>query len=278
MDVAEALRRGASRLTEAGVEQPRRTVELLLADALRRERVYLIAHPEAAVRDDHAAQFERSVERRAAGEPTQYILGRQEFFGLDFAVAPGVLIPRPETELLVEQALARLHSGDLVCDMGVGSGAVAVAIAAERKDVRVIGVDIAAGSLSIAQSNAKSHGVRIAFMRCDLLTPFRNGQFDMIVSNPPYVAETARPTLQRELLHEPAEALFAGADGLDCYRRLIPEAERTLKPAGTLLLELGYGGLPGVQGLIGNDVWSTAAVFEDLAGIPRVLAVQRATS
>ena len=278
MDAAEALRLGAARLAQANVEQPRRTAESLLADALGRDRVFLIAHPETAIDDDARERFERAVERRADGEPLQYILGRQEFFGLNFAVGPAVLIPRPETELLVEQALSRLRAGDRICDVGAGSGAIAVALAVERPDVRVTAVEISRSALALARTNAAAHAASVHFCSGDLLTPFCDAAFDVIVSNPPYVAETARATLQRELAHEPAGALFGGPDGLDCYRRLLPQAARALKPGGLLLLELGSETLHGVTGLAEAGSWTAPEVFADLAGIPRVFAVRRCAS
>ncbi|MEZ5391452.1 MAG: peptide chain release factor N(5)-glutamine methyltransferase [Bryobacterales bacterium] len=278
MHVADALRGAAGRLAEAGVEQPRRSAELLLAEALGWERVRLITHPEAEIGAETQARFERDVERRASGEPLQYILGRQEFYGLDFEVGPGVLIPRPETELLVEQALARLRNGDKVCDVGVGSGAIAVAIAAERTDVGVFGVDFSRAALNAARGNARRHGARVGLCRSDLLSALGADKLDMVVSNPPYVAEAARSELQRELAFEPQEALFAGPDGLDCYTRLIPQAAHVLKPGGTLLLELGHDSLPGVSAMLEGGKWGPPEVFADLAGIPRVVAVQRLAS
>lgn len=265
-------------MAEAGLEKPRRTAELLLAEALGCDRVRLITHPEEAVGESQRCSFERDVERRAGGEPLQYVLGRQEFYGLSFEVGPGVLIPRPETELLVEQALARLRAGDAVCDVGAGSGAIAVALAVERPDVRVCGTEISRAALVLARRNAVRHGARVEFCEADLLSAFGEASLDMVVSNPPYVAERSRGSLQRELAFEPEAALFAGPDGLDCYRRLIPQAARALKPGGTLLLELGHDSLPGVSPLLSGGEWDQPEVFEDLTGIPRVVAARRRAS
>ena len=278
MTTGEAIRRGAARLAQAAVEQPRRTAELLLASVLDVERVYVIAHPEQPVDEASGTNFDRQIARRASGEPLQYILGRQEFYGRDFRVAPGVLIPRPETELLVEQALVRIHNGDRVCDVGAGSGAIAVTIALERPATRVTAVDFFEPALAASRANAAALGAAVSLCRGDLLTPFHDGSFDLIVSNPPYVAESARPSLQRELAHEPATALFAGADGLDCYRRLIPQAARALRSGGWLLLELGYDSLAGVTPLLAAGVWGAPEIAEDLAGIPRAIAARRRTS
>jgi release factor glutamine methyltransferase len=272
--VAEALRLAAARLAEANVDKPRTTAELLLAYVLERDRTYLIAHPEAALGEEALARFESLVERRAGREPLQYILGRQEFYGREFAVAPGALIPRPETELLVEQALARLRPGDRVCDIGVGSGAIAVTIAAERSDVRVTATDISGLALGIAGRNVLALADKVALIQADLLGPFQDASFDVIVSNPPYVSEADRAGIQKELVFEPDAALYAGMDGLDVYRRLIPEAARKLKPGGSLLMEIGYDSLPGVLELLRGPDWATPEIFEDLAGIPRVVAAR----
>ncbi len=278
MDVAEALRQGAARLAAAGVDQPRKTAELLLAHALGGERVDVIAHPERAVGAERLSQFERDVNRRASREPLQYILGRQEFYGLELAVGPGALIPRPETEHLVEQALARLESGDRVCDVGTGSGAIAIAIASQRPDVRVAASDVSAEALAVARRNVERRGVRVELFQADLLAASGNGVFDRIVCNPPYVAEKTRDGLQHELTHEPEVALFGGEDGLDPYRRLIPQAERALRAGGSLLLEIGFSALPAVLELLRDGWWSTPEVCDDLAGIPRVVAAERQPS
>ena len=275
MNAAEALRLGAARLAEAGVDEPRRTAELMLAKAIERDRVYLIAHPEAEIEEAALAQYQNSIERREAREPLQYILGRQEFLGLDFAVGPGALIPRPETELLVERALERIESGDRVCDVGTGSGAIAVAIAVSCKRARVMALDIAYDALDVARRNARAHSVDVPLCQADLLEALRDCSMDVVVCNPPYVAESSRQGLQRELAFEPAAALFGGSDGLDAYRRLIPGAARVLRPGGPLLMEIGYDSLPGVLGLLRAGEWSTPEVYDDLAGIPRVVAAER---
>jgi release factor glutamine methyltransferase len=278
MTTGEAIRRGATRLAEAAVEQPRRTAELILASVLGVERVHLIAHPELPLDEAAGAELDRRIARRASGEPLQYILGRQEFYGRDFRVAPGVLIPRPETELLVERTLTLVQDGDRICDVGAGSGAIALTVALERPRARVTAVDFFEPALAASRANAAALRAAVSLCRGDLLTPFRDGSFDLIVSNPPYVAESARPSLQRELAHEPASALFAGPDGLDCYRRLIPQAARALKPGGWLLLELGYDSLPGVAPLLATEIWDAPEISKDLAGIPRVVAARRRTS
>ena len=274
MDAAEALRLSAARLAEAGVDHPRKTAELLLADVMGRDRTFLIAHPDAPVEKGAFERFEANVQRRAGREPLQYILGRQEFYGLELAVGPGALIPRPETELLVEQALVRLASGDLVLDVGTGSGAIAVAIATERPDVRVVASDISSEALRVARQNSETHRAAVPLCQADLLDTFQRASLDLIVCNPPYVAERTRDGLQHELTYEPSAALFGGDDGLDPYRRLVPQAARVLKPGGRLLMEIGYDSLPAVLGLLRAGAWSTPDVFEDLAGIPRVVAAE----
>ena len=269
-DIASVLRDAAARLAASAVAEPRREAEALLARALGRARVDLLAHPEAAVDAEVAARFESDMARRAAGEPFQYIAGAREFFGREFEVGPGVLIPRPETELLVERALALLPAEARVCDVGAGSGAIAVTLAAERPDLRVAAVDISPAALEYARRNARRHEARVEFWRGDLLAAALGGAFDAVVSNPPYVAERARPGLQRELAWEPELALFAGEDGLAVYRRLIPGAARALRPGGALLLELGHDSAPAVAAMLADGPWGAPALHRDLAGIERV--------
>lgn len=233
----------------------------------------MFAHPERALSIEEAERFQHLVERRASGEPTQYILGVQEFFERDFEVGPAVLIPRPETELLVEAVLEKAGETARVLDVGTGSGCIAVTLACERLGWEVCATDCSESALAVAEQNARRLKARVEFRQGDLVEPFADEAFDVIVSNPPYVAERDRPTLSREVGREPETALFAGVDGLDVYRRLIPAAARVLKPGGLLALELGYDSLPGVQTLL--EGWDDVETRPDLAGITRIALARR---
>ena len=218
----------------------------------------------------------RWLARRARHEPVQYIVGEQEFFGLKFRVTPDVLIPRPETEHLVEAALARTDrdASLRIADVGTGSGAIAVALAHALPRARVTALDISPAALAVAQENAESHGVAIAFgfLKSDLLEAVAGERFDMIVSNPPYVAEGEELEPQvRD--YEPGSALFAGPEGLDVYRRLIPQAQAALRPGGWLLLEIGHGQRDALAQLLAG--WGNVSFIADLQGIPRVACAQR---
>lgn len=273
--VGDSLTAAAERLRAAGVDPPRLTAETLLSEALGCERIALYAHPERALEDDEAAAFASLVERRAQGEPTQHLTGRQEFFGREFEVGPAAFIPRPETELVVETALERFSSAARILDVGTGSGCIAVTLAKEL-DRSVAAVEIASETLEVARRNARLHGAAVDFVQGDLLSAGRAGSLDLVVSNPPYVARRDQPTLQREVLFEPHRALFGGDDGLDAYRRLIPQAEQALRPGGGVVLELGYDSLPGVLAIFRSGAWATPDVYEDLAGIPRVVSATKA--
>jgi release factor glutamine methyltransferase len=232
------------------------------------ERVSLLAHPERVLSLEEGERFERLVVRRLAYEPIQYILGEQEFFGLLFEVTPDVLIPRPETEHLVEATL-RLSEKTRILDVGTGSGAIAIALAYHSPDSLVTAVDISPAALEVARRNAQRHGVvhRITFLQSDLLGSVA-GQFDVVVSNPPYVAETEalEPQVDR---YEPHSALYAGPTGLEIYQRLIPQAREHLKPGGWLLMEMGFGQSEALKGLFCD--WNQVSVSEDLQGIPRIV-------
>jgi len=229
-----------------------------------------------------ADRYSALVNRRAAREPFAYIVGRQEFWGLAFEVSPAVLIPRPETELLVELALGSCgkDADVVIADVCTGSGCVAVAIAHNRPRVRVVATDVSDAALAVAQRNAETHGVqaRIGFLRCDLLDGVA-GPFDLVVANPPYVAERDRATIQPEVVnHEPTLALFAGDDGLDVIRRLVPASVNRLKPGGALLFEFGYGQDREVEELITNTRGLTMLELRrDFQGIPRVAVAHRST-
>ena len=215
--------------------------------------------------------YGRYLNERMQGKPTQYITGHQEFYGRDFRVTPDVLIPRPETELLVEAVLKHVPQGSRILDVGAGSGAIAITLALEGK-YQVFSTDISSPALRIAAANAANLRAKVHFIAADLLTAIDDHSLDAVVSNPPYIAEGE--TLQREVRDwEPHQALFAGPDGLDIYRRLIPEAKRVLKPVGLLALELGQHQFEAVQSLAHD--WTNPRLIPDLAGIPRVILIRK---
>jgi release factor glutamine methyltransferase len=288
MQIREALKQGIARLDSASVPSTSLAAELLLIHALGRDRTWLYTNPEGALDAGDADKYFALIARRAAGEPTQYIVGKQEFWGLEFEVTPAVLIPRPETEHLIEVALERLgaakRNAELrIADVGTGSGCIAVALAKEFPSAQITATDISPAALEIAKRNAARHNVagRIEFAEADLLhfhhsptTTHRSHLFDLITSNPPYIADSDAATLQREVReHEPHAALFAGPTGLEIYARLITQAESHLAPGGLLILELGYGAAESVREMIdARGVWRNIGITDDLAGIPRVLA------
>ena len=271
--IAEALRQGVSRLEECRVPVPRLTAEVLLSHALAREKSFLYAHPEYELTSAEEQLWQAHIEARCAGKPTQYITGVQEFFGLEFRVTPDVLIPRPETELLVEEALTRVAPGMRLLDVGAGSGCVAVAIAKHAPEVQVFASDLSRAALPVAAANSQRHGARVQFFQADLLCAVVASSFDIVVSNPPYVPLAHLSGLQRELRFEPALALFGGENGLDVYGRLISAAACVLRRGGWLFLELGYNCRASVEGLLETGVWAAPRIKTDLAGLDRVLAV-----
>ena len=274
MTIQTALLQGTKLFEDDSIAAPRLTAEVLLCHALNREREYLYAHPEEELTEVAWIHYGRYLHQRLQGKPTQYITGRQEFYGREFRVTPDVLIPRPETEHLVEATLARVRPGDKVLDVGTGSGAIAISIALETS-AQVYATDISTAALRIASENARKLDAPVTFIAADLISCFADATFDLVASNPPYVPKTDHPALQREVRdYEPEVALFGGPSGLEIYERLIPEARRVLRPGGWLLLELGYNSLDPVRGMLGPG-WSEITVQADLAGLPRVLAAKR---
>jgi release factor glutamine methyltransferase len=264
-------------LLEASTKIARRDVETLLAHLLGQPRTHLLTHPEATLNAPTAADLQTLIDRRATGEPLQYLTGTQEFFGLAFRVTPAVLIPRPETEHLVEAVLAWAVTQPQplrLADIGTGSGAIAIAIAANLPTAEIIATDISPAALEVARENAAHLGFsdRIRFEQADLLGTLAT-PLDAIVSNPPYIPTTDAPTLQREVIaHEPHTALFAGPDGLEIYRRLIPAAYAALRPGGLLAMEIGFGQRIALTQLL--EIWLKVQFIEDYAGIPRVVLAQ----
>ena len=284
LTIAEALREASAALRVAGLAEPRREAGSLLAHAVGRDLAFLITHADEVLTAARLAAFRGYVGRRAAGEPFQYIAGRQEFYGLEFEVGPDVLIPRPETELLVGEALGLLEgtAGPLVCDVGTGSGCIAVALLHERADARGLALDVSPAALAVAGRNAERHGVagRLRLLVSDCFEALRAGghegvRFDLVASNPPYVAEAALAGLQREVReHEPRVALTPGGDGLSVIRRLVAESPGLLKPGGHLLLEIGYDQHERVGALVDPRVWELLDIHKDLQGIPRTVALR----
>jgi release factor glutamine methyltransferase len=280
--IAEALTTAAQVLNNAGVPEARREAGSLLSFILGKDRTFLISHAEDQLGDDSFRRFREGVERRASGEPLQYITGVQDFFGREFRVTPDVLIPRPETELLVEAAIGLVAeaSEPFICDVGTGSGCIAVTLLCELRKARAVAVDKSSSALEIAKLNARNHAVleRIDFAISDCFSALDPGeyQFDMVVSNPPYVSEAMMAGLQREVRdHEPLVALSPGPDGLRVIRRLILEAPAFLKDEGYLIMEIGFDQGEAVQQLIADDVWRLLEIRPDLQDIPRILILQR---
>jgi release factor glutamine methyltransferase len=303
------LRDGIAQLEREHVPSAALAAELLLMHALGRDRAWIYAHPEHELDATARQQYFSLVARRASGVPTQYLTGHQEFWGLDFEVTPDVLIPRPETEHVIEVALERLGVGleattprrqeeFRIADVGTGSGCIAIALAHELPAAQIIATDISVAALEVARRNAARHGVasRIDFIECNLmdavqrhslvsshassafggLSASRSMHFDLIASNPPYIGRQEMSTLPREVRgHEPAMALFGGEAGTEIYAPLIAQAAKLLKPGGILVLELGHDSADQVSRLLDAPEWTSVAITDDLAGISRVASAKR---
>jgi release factor glutamine methyltransferase len=242
---------------------------ILLAHALALSRVQLVTQSERILTEGEARHLSALFERRTNGEPIAYIVGEREFFGLSFHVTPDVLIPRPETELLVELALERLPENGRVLDLGTGSGAIAVAIAHARPDAAVTAIDSSTAALAIARRNVAQHGVHVAVLQSDWYHALGDRQFDVIVANPPYIAAGDPHLSQGDLRFEPANALTDHADGLSALQAIARGAARHLAPRGRLLLEHGYDQSSAVRALLERQGFSEVQSWKDLAGIER---------
>jgi release factor glutamine methyltransferase len=284
----ELLQWATNILKDHQIENPRLNAELLLADSLNLNREELYVRLRRDLKEGEKEALESLIQRRILGEPLQYILGHQEFWSINFKVDPRVLIPRPETELLVEQSLLILsektfEQNPSVLEIGTGSGAIAIALAKEVKNIFLVATDISRGALILAKENAKSAGVehQIEFVNGDLFGPLRPSRektaFDLILSNPPYIVRRKICTLAKEVKdYEPTIALDGGKDGLAFYRRVIPEASGYLRARGWLLLEIALGQGPDVSELIEEEGnFSKPECIPDLSGIGRVVKAQR---
>lgn len=278
-NIAETLNIATKILHESGIEQPRRESNSLLAFALQKDRNFLIAHSEYELSSEENERFQSFLKRRAKREPFQYIVGKQEFYGLDFVVSPAVLIPRAETELIVENALEILREirNPRFCEIGVGSGCISVSILHEMENASAIGLDVSEEALKIARKNAETHRVsdRLLLKNSDVFNVLTNENFDLIVSNPPYISSAEMTNLQREVrVFEPHTALTDGRDGFSIIEKIIVNAPRFLKPEGFLLLEIGFGQSAKVSEMFDFEIWRTSEILPDLQGIARTVRAQ----
>jgi release factor glutamine methyltransferase len=283
--IAEAILQGAHDLRKAEVPEARREAGSLLAYVLDRDRTFILSHADDPISEEQLETFCRTLEWRAAGKPLQYITGHQEFFGLDFEVTPDVLIPRPETELLVEKALKLVstEAAPIICDVGTGSGCIAITLLHELPRARATAIDVSPAAIEVAKRNASRHSVseRLEFVVSDCFAGLnrKNSLFDLVVSNPPYVSVLELENLQREVRdYEPHLALQAGEDGLSIIRRLLVEAGGYLKGGGHFLFEIGFDQRQAVEQLLDPELWKLLDIYSDLQGIPRTVALEKSSS
>lgn len=261
-------------------DRARRDAETLLLHVLGKNRAWLLAHLDDQFAGCGAIGYAGMLDRRAKGEPIQYITGQAEFYGLPFHVTREVLIPRPETEHLIEKIIefAPLFPRPRIADVGTGSGAIAIALAHEWSQAMITAIDISDPALQVAEQNAKRIGVvdRIRFLQGDLLAPVSDERFELVVSNPPYVPDTDRALIAVEVReHEPPVALYGGEDGLEIYRRLFPAAYGVLVPAGYIAVEIGFSQRADVESLLKHCGFQNVEFTHDLQGIPRVASARR---
>jgi len=277
----DALTRAVAKLSTANVPSPRLNAETLLMFALGSDRAYLYAHPERTLNPDDLARYDDALSQRARGIPAQYITGHQEFWGLDLIVTPAVLIPRPETEHIIETVLHLVAEADQrapkILDVGTGSGCIALALAHELGQAEIHACDVSPDALEIAQANAARLELdpRIQFRESDLLGAYApSDQFDFIVSNPPYVAERDFDSIEAQVRRfEPHRAVFGGETGFDVYKRLIPLAREHLQDGGWLVMEVGYGMEADIQAMLQG--WTEIGATADLQGITRVISARK---
>lgn len=273
MKILELIQRTTEFFQRQGVESPRLTIELMVAHVLKRKRLELYLDFEREIPESALDVLRQMVKRRAAGEPLQYVLGIASFYGLDLAVDKRVLVPRPETELLVDYVVKNGAAAKTLADLGTGSGAIAIALVKKLATARVLAVDASAEALEVARTNASSHNVQVEFLHGDLLAPLPDGlQFDWIVSNPPYIPSGEIATLAREIRdHEPRTALDGGSDGLDVVRRIAAEAKSRLAAGGCVAVEIGAGQGSAAERIFLDNGYRVEKMISDWQGHPRVV-------
>jgi release factor glutamine methyltransferase len=276
LQLKDALAGAVARLTAANVPSPRMNAELLLMFTLDCDRAYFFAHPERGLTPDEITRYDHALAERSRGVPAQYITGHQEFWGMDLIVTPAVLIPRPETEHVIETVLELQASEARILDVGTGSGCIALALAKELPQAEIHATDISAAALEVARINAVRNQLegRIEFREGDLLAGFENNSFDFIVSNPPYVGESEADEVQLEVRKfEPRNAVFAGSTGIEVITRLIPQAHAALEPRGWLVMEISGTIAEEVKRLLRD--WKEVSIRPDLQSIPRVVQARK---
>jgi len=276
MTVDEILQQSSRILAESGIDDAPRQAASLMGLALDKDRAFLIAHPDYELNTVEQVRFEGHLRRRAAREPLQYIRGTQEFYRLEFDVAPGVLIPRPETEILVENAAGLLkdEAGPWFCEVGVGTGCISISVLHEVPQAFATGLDISDAALELTRKNALKHSVseRLKLGRSDIFGALAHEKFDLIVSNPPYIPKTEYDRLQPEVRDfEPAAALTDGGTGLSIIEKIVLEAPKYLRPGGFLLMEIGFGQSEKVAQMFASAVWQSFEILPDLQSIPRIV-------
>jgi len=279
MTISEILKSASEVLQLNEISQPRREAASLLAFALLKDKTFLFAYPEYHLTDREEKRFREFLHRRASREPFQYITGKQEFYGLDFAVTKDVLIPRSETELIVENAIRILRSKENseFCEIGVGSGCISIAILHNVKTARAIGLDISERALVVAKKNAETHQIseRLKLEISDVFEVLRDEKFDLIVSNPPYVPSKDVKTLQAEVRSfEPLSSLTDGKDGFSIVEKIVKDALKFLKQDGFLLMEIGFNQSEKVKEMFSPEVWQKVEFLPDLQGIPRMVKAE----
>jgi release factor glutamine methyltransferase len=286
--IKQALDEGSRKLRESDHQNDRRAARLLLCHVLGARQEFILARCDDEITSVQRDHYLELISRHAHGEPLQHITGHQEFYGLDLLVTPDVLIPRPETEFLVEQILKLAAPGDtafanqVITDIGTGSGCIAIALAIHLPGSRIIATDVSRRALDVARQNAQTHGVenRIEFLMGDLFRPIENHgleqRIDFIACNPPYVPASQPELLQRDVREfEPAVALYGGLDGLSFYRRLLVDALRYLEPGGYMVFELGFSQVDSVRSMVDPARWEILELVYDLQGIPRTLTLKK---